>query len=100
MRPVISARARTAITSTESARRPGDDLLGLLRDGALEVLGRLIGSSNNAMVVRVRPADSAAPARRALPRPVAGGDLPARWEPTARERPPLGLPLRTLSRRR
>lgn len=101
MRPVISARARTAITSTEVARRPGDDLLGLLRDGELEIIGRLIGSSNNAMVVRVWPAGSAAPAAPSdsPPRPIADGDLLAVWKPTAGERPLFDFPLGTLSRR-
>ena len=101
MRPVTSARARTAITSTEAARRPGDDLLGLLRDGELEVIGRLIGSSNNAMVVRVSPAGSeAAPGPQGgLPRPIADGDLLAVWKPTLGERPLFDFPLGTLTRR-
>ena len=101
MRPVTSARARTAITSTEAAHRPGEDLLGLLRDGELELIGRLIGSSNNAMVVRVWPAGSDAPAARAdgPPRPIADGDLLAVWKPTLGERPLFDFPLGTLSRR-
>jgi uncharacterized repeat protein (TIGR03843 family) len=101
MRPATSARARTAITSTEAARRPGDDLLGLLRDGELEVIGRLIGSSNNAMVVRVWPAGSTAAAAPpdAPPRPIADGDLLAAWKPTAGERPLFDFPLGTLTRR-
>jgi uncharacterized repeat protein (TIGR03843 family) len=101
MRPVTSARARTAITSTEAARRPGDHLLGLLRDGELEVIGRLIGSSNNAMVVRVWPAGSDAPAARAdgPPQPVAEAHLLAVWKPTLGERPLFDFPLGTLTRR-
>jgi hypothetical protein len=101
MRPATSARARTAITSTEAPRRPGDDLLGLLRDGELEVIGRLIGSSNNAMVVRVWPAGSPVPALPSdgPPRPIADGDLLAVWKPTAGERPLFDFPLGTLTRR-
>jgi len=101
MPPATSARARTAITSTEAPRRPGDDLLGLLRDGELEVIGRLIGSSNNAMVVRVWPAGSPVPALPpdGPPRPIADGDLLAVWKPTAGERPLFDFPLGTLTRR-
>ena len=101
MRPAISARARTAITSTEAPRRPGDDLLGLLRDGELEVIGRLIGSSNNAMVVRVWPPGSPVPTlpSDAPRRPIADGDLLAVWKPTAGERPLFDFPLGTLTRR-
>jgi hypothetical protein len=101
MRPATSARARTAITSTEAPRRPGDDLLALLRDGELEVIGRLIGSSNNAMVVRVWPTGSPVPALPpdGPPRPIADGDLLAVWKPTAGERPLFDFPLGTLTRR-
>jgi uncharacterized repeat protein (TIGR03843 family) len=101
MRPATSARARTAITSTEAPLRPGDDLLGLLRDGELEVIGRLIGSSNNAMVVRVWPAGSPVPALPSdgPPRPIADADLLAVWKPTAGERPLFDFPLGTLTRR-
>jgi len=98
MRPGTSARARTAITSTEAARRPGDDLLGLLRDGELEVIGRLIGSSNNAMVVRVWPAGGA-PSTGSPPGPIEDGDVLAVWKPTAGERPLFDFPIGTLTRR-
>jgi hypothetical protein len=98
MLPATSARARTAITSTEAARRPGDDVLDLLREGALEVIGRLIGSSNNAMVVRVWPAGSTVPSD-APPQPVADGDLLAVWKPTLGERPLFDFPVGTLTRR-
>jgi uncharacterized repeat protein (TIGR03843 family) len=98
MRPGTSARARTAITSTEAARRPGDDLLGLLRDGEVEVIGRLIGSSNNAMVVRVWPAGGA-PSTAAPPGPIDDGDVLAVWKPTAGERPLFDFPIGTLTRR-
>ncbi len=57
-------------------------LLQLLRDGELEPIGWLVGSSNNAMVVRVTP-----------------GDLLAVWKPTAGERPLFDFPLGTLTRR-
>ena len=101
MRPATSARARTAITSTEAPRRPGDDLVALLRDGELEVIGRLIGSSNNAMVVRVWPPGSPVPTlpSDAPRRAIADGDLLAVWKPTAGERPLFDFPLGTLTRR-
>lgn len=57
-------------------------LLEMLRDGELEPIGWLVGSSNNAMVVRVTP-----------------GDLFAVWKPTAGERPLFDFPLGTLTRR-
>ncbi len=57
-------------------------LLERLRDGELEPIGWLVGSSNNAMVVRVTP-----------------GDLLAVWKPTAGERPLFDFPLGTLTRR-
>jgi uncharacterized repeat protein (TIGR03843 family) len=98
MRPATSARARTAITSTEAGSRPGDDLPGRLRDGELEVIGRLTGSSNNAMVVRVWPAGSA-PAAGAEPRPIEDRDLLAVWKPTIGERPLFDFPIGTLTRR-
>jgi uncharacterized repeat protein (TIGR03843 family) len=110
MRPAISARGRTATTSTEppgkrqrgksraeaplpdepGARAPVDgapvaaatDVLDALRDGDLEVLGWLAGSSNNAMVCRVVPAG-----------------ILAVWKPTAGERPLFDFPIGTLTRR-
>jgi uncharacterized repeat protein (TIGR03843 family) len=58
------------------------DLLEILRAGELTPIGWLVGSSNNAMVVRVTP-----------------GDLLAVWKPTAGERPLFDFPLGTLTRR-
>src|SRR6185503_6465914 len=100
MRPATSAHARTAITSTEARPEPGpaaDDVLARLRDGELEILGRLIGSSNNAMVVRVWTGSTTTPA--ALGRPIEDDDLLAVWKPTAGERPLFDFPLGTLTRR-
>ena len=57
-------------------------MLEALRGGELEPLGWLVGSSNNAMVVRVLPAD-----------------LLAVWKPTAGERPLFDFPIGTLTRR-
>src|SRR6185369_5454830 len=48
----------------------------------LEVLGRLVGSSNNAMVVRV-----------------GAGDLLAVWKPTRGVQPLFDFPIGTLTRR-
>jgi uncharacterized repeat protein (TIGR03843 family) len=104
MRPATSARGRTATTSTEPAApegapTPGAATAGLierLRTGELEVLGRLVGSSNNAMVVRVWPAGT-------RPEAFAGelveGDLLAVWKPTIGERPLFDFPIGTLTRR-
>ena len=57
-------------------------MLEALRGAELEPLGWLVGSSNNAMVVRVLPAD-----------------LLAVWKPTAGERPLFDFPIGTLTRR-
>src|SRR5258706_2375160 len=102
MPPATSARARTAITSTDPAALrvtpplDGDGVLDRLRDGELEVIGRLIGSSNNAMVVRVWPST---PTADELGRPLAQDDLLAVWKPTRGERPPFDFPIGTLTRR-
>jgi hypothetical protein len=60
-----------------------DDVLAALRGGELDVIGRLVGSSNNAMVVRVDGRD----------------DLLAVWKPTRGERPLFDFPIGTLTRR-
>lgn len=107
MRPVTSARARTATTSTDSGSA---DVLALLRAGELEVIGRLLGSSNNAMVVRVWPhltketssgaAPEGAPERQTeVRKPLEPSDLLAVWKPTAGERPLFDFPIGTLTRR-
>ena len=63
MRSATSARGRTATTSTDPAA--GAAVLELLRDGELEPIGWLVGSSNNAMVVRVTPGDFLLPGAEA-----------------------------------
>jgi uncharacterized repeat protein (TIGR03843 family) len=81
------------------------DVRSALRDGSLEVIGRLIGSSNNAMVVRVgAPSGSQAGAGagsvadpNAATRPDA--ELLAVWKPTRGERPLFDFPIGTLTRR-
>jgi hypothetical protein len=65
-----------------SAAAP-DDILAALRGGELEVIGRLVGSSNNAMVVRVDGRE----------------DLLAVWKPTRGEQPLFDFPIGTLTRR-
>jgi uncharacterized repeat protein (TIGR03843 family) len=104
MRRATSARGRTATTSTEPTAPDGAPTLGeasaalveRLRTGELEVLGRLIGSSNNAMVVRVWPTGT-------KPEVFGGelgeGDLLAVWKPTIGERPLFDFPIGTLTRR-
>jgi uncharacterized repeat protein (TIGR03843 family) len=100
----------------------GPAVLATLRDGDLEIIGRLIGSSNNAMVVRVWPsqpedassgvAPSTPPGRQDgarswdaarswpnPPKPLEEGDLLAVWKPTLGERPLFDFPIGTLTRR-
>jgi hypothetical protein len=62
--------------------------LEILRDGAITILGRVIGSSNNALLVTV-----------ACPGPEPIEELPAIYKPTAGERPLDDFPDGTLSRR-
>jgi uncharacterized repeat protein (TIGR03843 family) len=71
-------------------------LVERLRTGELEILGRLIGSSNNAMVVRVWEAGTPAVA---FGGEIAEGDLLAVWKPTLGERPLFDFPIGTLTRR-
>ena len=97
MRPAISARARTAITSTEpGARTPASTVswapspldtpaaLAFLAAAELEPVGWLLGSSNNAMVVRAS---------------ANGHHQLAVWKPTAGEQPLFDFPIGTLTRR-
>jgi uncharacterized repeat protein (TIGR03843 family) len=83
MPPATSARGRTATTSTDPVGLGAAPVLDLLRDGELEPIGWLVGSSNNAMVVRVTPP----------------GDVLGVWKPTAGERPLFDFPVGTLTRR-
>ena len=62
--------------------------LEILRDGAITILGRVIGSSNNALLVTV-----------ACPGPEPMEELPAIYKPTAGERPLDDFPDGTLTRR-
>ena len=78
-----------------------DDALDLLHNGALEVVGRLYASSNNAMLcLAVRRGVEAVTESGADP-PVAPADLVAAciYKPVAGERPLADFPDRTLSRR-
>jgi len=66
------------------------------------VLGRLVGSSNNAMVVRVHPPGTPLPdvaSEPAGPPTIEETDLLAIWKPTLGERPLFDFPLGTLTRR-
>jgi hypothetical protein len=110
-RAATSVRARTARTSTEplsgipSPAETAETLAALLA-GELDVVGRLVGSSNNAMVVRVRPRGSSPAAEPEVGddgeratielRP---GELLAVWKPTAGEQPLFDFPIGTLTRR-
>ena len=81
MRPATSALGRTATTSTDALLDPAS-VLETLRTGELEVVGRLVGSSNHAMVVRVLP-----------------DAFLSVWKPTRGERPLFDFPIGTLTRR-
>lgn len=66
------------------------------------MLGRLVGSSNNAMVVRVHPPGTPLPvaaSEAAGPPTIEESDLLAVWKPTLGERPLFDFPLGTLTRR-
>lgn len=74
----------------------------MLRTGEIELVGRLVESSNNALLVRVR--DPGAEAHAWLPAeasPLAGlgHGLYAVWKPTAGERPLFDFPIGTLTHR-
>ena len=64
--------------------------LGVMREGDIEVLGRIIGSSNNALFVRVT---------RVCEEPLAPETLDAVYKPTIGERPLDDFPDGTLTRR-
>src|SRR5262249_59317362 len=64
--------------------------LDVLRDGEIEIMGRLLGSSNHAMLCRVR---------LPCPEPEAPIVLDAVYKPTAGERPLDDFPDETLSHR-
>jgi uncharacterized repeat protein (TIGR03843 family) len=64
--------------------------LQVLRDGEIELVGRLLGSSNHAMLCRVR---------LACPPPEAPVTIEAVYKPTAGERPLDDFPDETLSHR-
>jgi uncharacterized repeat protein (TIGR03843 family) len=79
---------------------PGE--LDVLRDGAIEVVGRLVESSNNAFVARVvHPAAVSAAWEPGPTSPLAGlgPGLYAVWKPTAGERPLFDFPIGTLTHR-
>src|SRR5918995_1859285 len=91
-RAATSARGATVITSTS----PSDGIgvpdraatLEVLRDGTIEVIGRVIGSSNNALFVSV-----------ACPGTEPDDALAAIYKPRAGERPLDDFPDGTLARR-
>src|SRR5262245_46101286 len=124
MRPATSARGRTAPTSTdevaaaseavnahEAAHGSPAAVMGRLRDGEIDPIGWLVGSSNNAMVVRVRPSGSDVPVVVTSDDRDGDGDgdtatielgpeeLLAVWKPTRGERPLFDFPIGTLTRR-
>jgi uncharacterized repeat protein (TIGR03843 family) len=69
-----------------------------LAHGELELLGRLVGSSNNAMVVRVWAAGALPDPAQPIG-PIDDGDLLAVWKPTRGEQPLFDFPIGTLTRR-
>ena len=75
---------------------PDAAVIDALREGELEVLGGLVGSTNNAMVVRVWPRGTHPSAFGGA---LAETDLLAVWKPTIGERPLFDFPIGTLTRR-
>ncbi|HXI46768.1 MAG TPA: hypothetical protein VNH13_10735, partial [Candidatus Acidoferrales bacterium] len=89
------------LPAQERAIRPLTDL-EILRDGTIEVVGRLVQSSNNALLVRVEhPATAAAAWEPDEHSPLAGlgRGWYAVWKPTVGERPLFDFPIGTLTRR-
>ncbi|HYL40774.1 MAG TPA: hypothetical protein VET90_05645, partial [Candidatus Binatus sp.] len=73
-----------------------------MRAAEIEIVGRLVESSNNALLARLRHADAAALAwRPGADSPLAGLEpgVYAIWKPTAGERPLFDFPIGTLTRR-
>jgi uncharacterized repeat protein (TIGR03843 family) len=75
---------------------PDPSVIDALREGELEVLGGLVGSTNNAMVVRVWPHGTHP---SAFGGPLEESDLLGVWKPTIGERPLFDFPIGTLTRR-
>jgi uncharacterized repeat protein (TIGR03843 family) len=73
--------------------------LEILRDGAVTVLGRVIGSSNNALLVTVVCPDLGPGSGRGEALPRTGDTLSAIYKPTAGERPLDDFPDGSLTRR-
>jgi uncharacterized repeat protein (TIGR03843 family) len=85
------------------SRGPSPDLgLEILRTGDIDVIGRLVESSNNALLVRVaHPAAEPLAWEPAEASPLAGlgRGFYAVWKPTIGERPLFDFPIGTLTRR-
>lgn len=89
----ISARGGTVTTSTDAPLTIVQDrgvALDLLRDGDIDVVGRIVGSSNNALLVTVT---------RVCPEPEGTQTMHAVYKPTIGERPLDDFPDGTLTRR-
>jgi len=74
----------------------------VLRDGSIEIVGRLVESSNNALLARVgHPGAEALAWEPSEESPLAGlgRGLYAVWKPTIGERPLFDFPIGTLTRR-
>jgi hypothetical protein len=86
----------------ESSEPIPDPALEVLRDGEIEVVGRLVESSNNALLVHIaHPAAEALAWEPAESSPLAGlgRGFYAVWKPTIGERPLFDFPIGTLTRR-
>jgi hypothetical protein len=97
-----SARSRRPhLPPQERDVRPLTDV-EILRDGVIEVVGRLVESSNNAFVVRLaHPTADAVAWQPAAPSPLdgLGRGFYGVWKPTAGERPLFDFPVGTLTHR-
>jgi hypothetical protein len=81
---------------------PADPMLEVLRAGEIELVGRLVESSNNALLVRVSHPAAASLAWEpgdASPLAGLGPGFYAVWKPTLGERPLFDFPIGTLTRR-
>jgi uncharacterized repeat protein (TIGR03843 family) len=100
-RPLPQLSETPAAAARAGAPSP-DPVIEVLRDGEIEVVGRLVESSNNALLVRLehRGADALAwEPSEASPLAGLGRGFYAVWKPTIGERPLFDFPIGTLTRR-
>lgn len=106
--PALRQSARADGSHLPAQERPlpqlteTDPILDVLRGGEIDLVGRLVESSNNALLVRLaHPAADALAWEPGEASPLAGlgSGFYAVWKPTAGERPLFDFPIGTLTRR-